>query len=211
MLRLIVLAAAFLIGGCAERQFDHPLVLESYERHRMHVSALDEWQIRSRISIREGSKGEIARLYWRRNGEAHSMDISGGFGSQRIRIQQSPSGAVLENSKGEILAGGSIREVLAENTGWILPFAEMMSWIVGLPHPEIESENKWNKDGHIRSIKQSDWTVLLSGYKEFNEYVLPTRVRIFTENPSLSLLNPARGGPDGDTEIRLVISSWGIN
>ncbi len=211
MLRLTVLAVALFIGGCAERQFDRPIALESYEQHRNHVSGLDQWEIRSRISIREGSKGEIARLYWRRSGRTHAMEISGGLGSRRIRIQQSPSGAVLENSKGEILVGGSIREVLAENTGWILPFAEMMSWIVGLPHPEVDSQSKWNKDSQIRSIKQSDWTVLLSSYKEFNDYVLPTRVRIFTENPSLSLLDPARGSPDGDTEIRLVISSWGVN
>ncbi len=211
MIRLTVLAVAFLIGGCAEHQFDRPIVYESYEQHSTHVAGLDHWEIRSRISIREGSKAEIARFYWQRLGEAHTMEIFGGFGSKRIRIQQSPSGAVLENSEGGKFVGRSIREVLAENTGWVLPVAEMMSWIVGLPYPEIDSENKWNENGHISSIKQSDWTVLLSRYKEFDDYVLPTRVRIFTENPSLSLLDPDRSSPDGDTEIRLVISSWGVN
>ncbi len=205
MFRLAVLAISVFVAGCAGPRYLDDL-------SEQFTNALVHWEIRGRISFREGSKGEIARINWQRKAENHSMEIYGGFGSRRIRIQQDSNGAVFENTEGEKIVGSSVQEVLLSKTGWNLPIEELMYWVVGLPYPEpgTDAITKNYNNGRVKSIHQSDWTVLLSRYREFDGYELPTRVRIIVKNPAVSILDSNQDEPNGETEIRLAITSWGI-
>ena len=204
MLRPIVLAISIVVSGCSTiYTVKQPADFSIYEIHARSVASVDQWEIKGRISVRRGTKGEIGRLFWKRNGDAHRMELYGSFGSRRIRILQDSEGAVLKDTKGKTVVGASIKEVLEERTGWILPVNELFDWVAGRPYTGSPSVMTWDIDGRLVMLDQAGWTVEFSEYQEFDSFALPTQFRITA--------NHVNADPDSQaSEIRLAISDWGV-
>ena len=209
MIRLIILLASILISGCStlntvERSFD----VSVYENHTKQLDALVRWEIKGNISIRSGNRGGIGKLYWKRDGENHRLEVYGNVGSNRIRVFQDPQGATLENSEGQRLVGRNANDVLEQQTGMNLPVDELITWIVGKSHEGLPSIIRWDTQGHPISIHQSGWLIRYSKYQNVETYSLPTRVRIVSSTKSNE---PAKRSLDrSGTEIKLAISDWGL-
>ena len=204
MLRPFVLAISIVVSGCSTiYTVKQPADFSIYEIHARSVASVDQWEIKGRISVRRGTKGEIGRLFWKRNGDAHRMELYGSFGSRRIRILQDSEGAVLKDTKGKTVVGASIKEVLEERTGWILPVNELFDWVAGRPYTGSPSVMTWDIDGRLVMLDQAGWTVEFSEYQEFDSFALPTQFRITA--------NHVNADPDSQaSEIRLAISDWGV-
>lgn len=181
--------------------------LELYRDHAARVSTLENWDIRGKISVRAGSKGEIGRMIWTRNGNAHQLELYGNFGSRRIRMVQDSNSAMLEDSQGRKIVGSTIQSVLAEHTEQELPIDALAYWVAGLIYPEASSVNVWDTEGRLISIQQSGWSVHFSKYRFFGDYELPTKLNIV----SLTNTKPTEEADDRIVdEIRIIISEWGV-
>ncbi len=204
MLRPIVLAISIAVSGCSTIDtVKQSTDFSVYENHARSVASVDQWEIRGRISVRRGTKGEIGRLFWKRDGDAHKFELYGSFGSHRIRILQNSEGAVLKDTKGKTVVGASIKEVLEERTGWMLPVHELFDWVAGRPYSGSPSVKTWDIDGRLIILDQADWTVVFSNYQEFDSFALPTQFRITANHLNAESDSQA-------SEIRLVISDWGV-
>ena len=204
MLRPIILAISIVVSGCSTTDtVKQPTDFSIYENHARSVASVDQWEIKGRISVRRGTKGEIGRLFWKRDGDAHKMELYGSFGSRRIRILQDSEGAVLKDTEGKTVVGASIKEVLEERTGWMLPVHELFDWVVGRPYSGSPSVKTWDIDGRLIILDQAGWTVVFSNYQEFDSFALPTRFRITANHVNADSDSQA-------SEIRLAISDWGV-
>ncbi len=204
MLRPIVLAISIVVSGCSTIDtVKQSTDFSVYESHARSVASVDQWEIKGRISVRRGTKGEIGRLFWKRDGDAHKLELYGSFGSRRIRILQDSEGAVLKDTNGKTVVGASIKEVLEERTGWMLPVHELFDWVTGRPYTGSPSVKTWNNDGRLVILDQAGWTVVFSEYQEFDSFALPTQFRITANHVYADSDSQA-------SEIRLAISDWGI-
>ena len=209
MIRLGVLIASLLIGSCSTiNTFERSLDESLYHSHTKQLDGLARWEIKGNISIRSGDKGGIGKLYWKRDGETHRLEMYGNFGSKRIRVFQDSQGATLESSEGEKLTGRNADDVIERHTGIDLPLDELITWIVGKSYEGFPSEVSWNTQGQPISIRQSGWLIRYSKYRAIETYSLPTRYRIVSlaksSEPSKRDIQRSK------TEIKLAISDWGL-
>ena len=181
--------------------------LDVYRKHATSVSTIDRWDIRGKISVRAGSKGEIGRILWTRDGDSHHLELYGNFGSRRIRMIQDSDSAVLDDTQGRKIIGSTIQDVLKERTEQALPIDALIYWVTGAIYPKASSVNVWDTEGKLISIQQSGWSVRFSNYKKFGDYELPTRLKIV----ALAEATPADESDDQTVdEIRIIISEWGM-
>ncbi|MDE0310395.1 MAG: lipoprotein insertase outer membrane protein LolB [Acidiferrobacterales bacterium] len=203
---IISLALVFMTGCATVETAIESVDLDVYRSHAATVSTIDHWNLRGRISIRAGSKGEIGRLLWVRNGDAHQLEIYGNFGSRRIRIIQDSDGVVLEDTQGRRIIGSNMQAVLEQRTGQSLPVEALIYWLVGAIDPKFGSVNVWDVEGRLISVQQAGWTVSFSKYRDAGGYQLPTRLNLVQDAQTLT----SDESGEKIEEIRIVISDWGI-
>ncbi len=208
MVRALILSLLLVFAtGCTTIETAIESVdLDVYRAHAETLSSVDRWNLRGRISVRAGSKGEIGRILWVRNGDAHQLELYGNFGSRRIRIVQDSDGVLLEDTQGKKIIGSSIQAVLEQRTGQSLPVESLTYWLVGAIDPNFASVNVWDVEGRLISIQQAGWTVEFSKYRGVGSNQLPTRLNIVADTDTAT----AQESDEKIEEIRIVISDWGI-
>lgn len=212
MIVRVVLAIAIILGGCSTQQktiqsFDRDIV----DGHIRHLSLIANWQIKGRLSVKTEQGGQIGRLHWNREGGSHRIDIYGSLSSGHVRIRSEPNQAVLLDSDGAEIVGGSAREVLDQYIGWPFPVEELENWIIGKPYPRASYTMEWDSAGRIMSIQQAGWRVALSRYGQFGDYQLPTHLRLSATEEAKRDMSQERPEQPQPSQVRLVISHWTVN
>ncbi len=174
------------------------------EYHLAQIQPIEKWLIKGRMSVRSEDGGNISSFVWQRTGSDHRIEMSGSFGSGRVRVVHTSNQTLLEDSKGREVLGNSIGEVLSKYTDLQLPINELESWVVGKPHPGSSAEYRWDQEGRLVHLAQSGWKVSYSRYGEFGGYALPTKCRLTFD------AIVADGVQTSALEIRLVIRDWGV-
>lgn len=211
MIVRVVLAIAFILGGCSTQQ----KIIQSFDRdvldsHTRSLTSIEHWKIRGRLSVKTDKGGQIGRLHWSRDKSNHQIDIYGSLSSGHVRILSNPKETVLLDSEGEEIVGNSMREVLNAYVGWRFPAEELVSWIVGKAYPRASSSLEWDTNGRITSMEQAGWRVALSRYDQFGDYQLPTRFRLSATEELQRAISQERPDQAQPSEIRLVISNWSV-
>ena len=212
MIVRVVLAIAILLGGCSTQQ----KIIQSFDRdivdnHVRHLTSIENWKISGRLSVKTEKGGQIGRLHWNRNSSHHRIDIYGSLSSGHMRILSKPNEVVLLDSEGAQIVGGSVREVLDEYIGWQFPAEELESWVIGKPYPRASYTMEWDTSGRIMFIEQAGWRVKLSRYDQFNDYQLPTHLRLSATEEVQREISQEQPHQSQPSEIRLVISHWTVN
>ena len=203
---ILLLLAVFATGCTTIETAIESINLDVYQEHAASVSTIDHWNLRGKISVRAGSKGEIGRILWIRDGDSHQLELYGNFGSRRIRLIQDSDSVVLEDTQGRKITGSSMQAVLEQRTGQSLPVESLTYWIVGAIDPDYMSVNVWDVEGRLISIQQAGWTVNFSKYGNVGGYKLPTRFDMVAD----AELVVSEESDQNIEEIRIVISNWGI-
>ena len=114
MIRALILSllAVFATGCTTIETAIESIDLDVYREHAASVSTIDHWNLRGKISVRAGSKGEIGRILWIRDGDSHQLELYGNFGSRRIRLIQDSGSVVLEDTQGRKITGSSMQACL---------------------------------------------------------------------------------------------------
>ena len=203
--KLLLTLLLVALAGCTTIETAIESVdLDAYYQHAENVASIDEWRILGKMSVRSGSRGEIGRFLWTREGDSNHLEFYGNFGSRRIRIIQDPEMAVLEDTQGRKIVGSSIEAVLEQRTGQTLPINSLMYWIVGMIDPNASSVNVWDVEGRLISIEQSGWTVKFSKYRGVASYQLPTRLDLIADDAAA----PTDESGRKIEEVRVVVSDW---
>ncbi len=178
---------------------------ESLRRHsalwparQQALVGLQSWRLQGRLALKSEDEGIQLGLRWQRQGRRHRIHLSGPLGSGQARLELNEAGAVLWDGKGQRYEGESGQALLYRVTGWLLPVDALVFWVRGLPWPDLPNRARWDAQGRLRELMQDDWNVSYQKYQRFQQYELPTSVRILRQ-------------ADDDAaalEVRLVVDQW---
>lgn len=184
-----------LLAGCTTPTSRAPAQLD-WQQHRARLQQLTHWNASGKLALRTAERSEAAALWWQQQGRETRLRLSGPMGLNTATIYS--DGQQLEIRQGDKLHiwDVSTPEAAAANTGWDLPLHTLPYWLKGLPSPQspiqsLEIDPALNLP---RTLRQDDWEIHYEHYSQFEDLMLPTRLRIRR----------------GDTSVRLIISNWQV-
>jgi len=161
---------------------------------------IQHWELRGRLAVRADERGGQVSVLWRRDGERHSIRLSGPLGRGVLHLTQDESGAQLQDAEQQVLRAASGEELLFRYTGWRLPVANLNYWVRGLPAPDVAAVTELDDLGRLKTLHQQAWQVHYEEYARVEGNELPSRLRL------TSAANVGSGQPAMD--VRLVIERW---
>lgn len=159
----------------------------NWVEHVRALTLMNEWHIKGKVGIKQGSEGGSAYLDWIQSDDSFYITLSGPLGQGTTIISGNNSGAKLESSDGSFIAE-TPEELLYEHTGWHLPISNLLYWIRGLPEPRVHSETIFNDNGLISSLTQNGWTLHFDRYRVALGEPLPHKVKILSDDLKVTLL-----------------------
>lgn len=177
-----------ILAGCAELP-KQPETELGWRDRSAQLTTLSRWNASGKLAIRTENQSESANLEWAQANNISRIHLSGPMGigataieSDRKQLQISRNG---ETRHYDIATAGA-------DMGWDLPLQALPYWILGLPSPQNSIQGELIENGLLRQVKQLGWTVTYQSYGQFDQYTLPTRMKI----------------ERGDTHARLIIRNW---
>lgn len=180
------LLAASLLTGCAllempeEAGVEDPGQVRLWEEHRRSVADLDDWGLRGRFGLQWDDGQVQGRLQWRQTGADFELRLSGPFGLNPVHVNGNLQTGQATLYDGEESIQGEIEEVMRDRLGFVLPLAELVNLVRGIP---ISDSSEVVLDGKARAtrILQGGWKIDYRDYSCCEEPTLPGRVRFAQE------------------------------
>jgi outer membrane lipoprotein LolB len=183
----------FLVAGCATTRQGISLPdISTWEARSTVLGNLREWEFIGRIAVKASDEGFNGKFNWTQNDDAFNATVGGPLGIGTVRIEGDGRSVVLTDKDGVQTALRDAEAELRYRYGWTIPVASLRYWALGIPDPSMVAETEFDGDGRLARLRQSDWVVEISRYREGGGQPMP---RI------LSVTND-------DTRVRMVIDKW---
>lgn len=192
---------ALLISACTTTQkIETPLsdnIPNNWVQQKQTLDAIKHWSITGKLGVRSPKSSESAVInQWEQHNNLFSINLSSAFlGLGATQIEGSPSEIILQQSGETPLYSDEPERLIWEQTGWVLPLANLPFWIKGMPAPHSENHLKFNQLGQLSHITQDDWQISYSRYQKSDQVQLPAKIKLQQD----------------DILITLIIKSWQIH
>lgn len=196
MRSLALLSFILLIAGCAAPMPVPPADPEAtWQSRQQDLATVNDWRLNGRLAITRGSEAWHLKVNWRQKPEGYEIFLSGPFGAG-VKLVGNPQGVVLHDSEQHAYSAEEPELLLYTHTGVFMPVTGLRYWILGLPDPDKNHTNQTRLDayGRLAELQQRDWTVRFRDYVAVEQYQLPERLFIQSE----------------DIEVRLVVDDWQV-
>ena len=201
MKRLVIVAAALLLSGCAmhpPRASLPPLATSPQAHQRQREAALATqagWSLQGRVALSNGRDGGSGRIDWRQQGGHYDVSLSAPVTRQSWRISGDATHARLEGIDGGPLEGDDPQALLQATTRWQIPVTALARWVRGLPADETHGPAAlaFGPDGRLATLEQAGWTVRYTAWTSGMGVELPQRLE----------------ATQGDARVRLLVDAWG--
>lgn len=191
LVRLFALGL-LVLSGCAGQSQQVPGE-ESWQAREAQLARLDHWTASGKIALRTAEQAESASLLWQQMGEATHLRLSGPLGVSATTVDS--DGHQLEVRQGDDYSRWNLDDPnLAQPGGWDLPLRSMHYWLKGIPDPDLAVESlQLDEPGQLpQLLQQQGWTVEYQQFSRFDDYRLPTKLRVFR----------------GETQARILLRNW---
>jgi len=158
------------------------------------IAALSAWSLSGRVAVSNGKDGGSGRIEWKQAGERYDVSLSAPVTRQSWRVTGGQGEAVLEGLQGGPRTGPDAGELVFEATRWRIPVEALADWLTGTAHSD--GRLHYGADGRVDRIDESGWVVLYSDWRrpEGATVELPGRIE----------------ATQGDSRVRLVVDTWGL-
>jgi len=191
--RACFLISLLLFAGCVTPRHGVPLPdLGGWETRTEVLGSLRHWEFKGRIAVKAGDEGFNGKLRWKQNAEEFRATVSGPLGIGTVRIEGDGRSASLTDNDGVRTELGDVESELQYRYGWTIPVASLRYWALGIPDPTIPAETEFGDDGQLASMRQANWQVDFTQYREGGGQLLPRRLNAVND----------------DVRVRLVIDNW---
>lgn len=168
VLRVAALSAVLLLAACATQ----PLVINdpTWQRHEASIAALDAWELRGRLVVRQDGNSDTVNINWRQQGDTFDLRLFGSLGLGAVRVFGTPNAVTVEKSGEAPVTLPSLAAVTQEYFGYEFPTAELLYWVRGLPAPRA-GRNTLDDNGMLATLMQKDatgldWNLTFDRYME---------------------------------------------
>ena len=187
-----ILALIALIAACAAPRSIELPELGDWESRRAILTGVDEWEFAGRIGVRAGDEGFNGQLWWRQDGVVYRARISGPLGVGTVFLNGDQRELTLTDNDGGVTELHDAEADIRRMYGWTIPVRSLRYWALGIPDPAIPAETEFGGDGRLAKMKQADWQVDFTQYREGGGQLLPRRLNAVND----------------DVRVRLVIDNW---
>ena len=182
-----------ILAGCAG-QSTREATSVNWKQHSSTLQGFHHWTANGKLALRTDERAESATIVWQQQGQNSELQLSGPLGLGATTIHS--DGQQLQINKGNEVTTVDIStpNATARNTGWNLPLQALPYWLKGMPSPDFELQLfELDPDNDLlRNLRQDNWDINYEQYQQFDELMLPTRLRIH----------------NGSTSARMIIRHW---
>lgn len=182
-----------LLAGCTGLAQREPSSA-GWKSHSGQLAALQHWTANGKLALRTAEASESASLVWQQNNQDTHLQLSGPLGMGATTIDSDGQRLDIQRGDEHMTLDISTADAILLNTGWDLPLSALAYWLKGLPAPntdiqwiEVSTETQL-----LQSLQQDDWEIRFDKYRQFQGYILPTKLQI----------------QRGTTRVKLFISQW---
>jgi len=185
--------ALFGLSGCATAPRVSAMPQFDWPERQQQLAQLQHWSFSGRLAIKDANNESwSASLRWKQDGDSYDIQLSGAFGQGAARLFGHDGYAVIEMAEHSALTADSAEALMQQQLGWFMPVRGLKYWLLGMPEPDLISQQVFNNVGRLESLQQSGWQVSYRDYLDVDGLELPRKLEL--ENPRL--------------RARLVIDSW---
>ena len=146
------------------------------------------------MAVRTANASESASLVWQQDNQNTYVQLSGPLGIGATTIYSDGLELEMHQGNDHTTIDISDPDAMISNTGWDLPLHALSYWLKGIPSPDstVQRLELDPKTELLQSLWQNDWEVRYDQYEQFEEFTLPTRLKI----------------QRGATRAKVIISNW---
>lgn len=190
--RLLVVALAFGLGGCASMRDAGQADQAAWAARRAALEPLDQYQLDGRISLAAGREGWSGTLAWVQAGATLDFQFKGPFGIGGLSIRGDAEALEVRTHKGERFTVTDPERDFTARLGWSIPIQAMRYWLLGVPAPDGVAEVTVDARGRASRLVQHGWTVDYEEYLAAGGETLPKRFVITR----------------GEVKIKVLVDRW---
>lgn len=171
------------------------------------LADIDGWEVKGKLAVKTHKRGGQANMLWKRDGEAHNINLYGPLGGGRVVLTRDAGGATLRDNKKRVYQADTAEELLYRVAGWQVPFRAMRYWVLGLPDPGEEYEQSVDDWGRLQTLRQAGWQVEFVEYRDFQGRVLPRKFHMTALPDARHIVNDQYEEND-QVRVRVIIKRW---
>lgn len=191
-LNLVLLLLAVVISGCVAPGGLELPELADWDSRQEILAGVDEWEFAGRIGVSAGDEGFNGQLWWRQDGIVFRARIGGPLGVGTVFINGDRREVTVTDSDGVVTELNDAEVELRQLYGWTIPVTSLRYWALGIPDPASPAETEFNDDGLLSKLRQENWQVDITQYREGGGQLMPRRLTAVND----------------DVKVRLVIDNW---
>lgn len=149
--RVVIVVSALLFAGCAALPTSAP------ETALLSRSALDDFIIEGRFSLRQDEQNHSGRLRWKHAGGSDEVLLSSPFGQGVAEIVADARRATLTTNDGKTYVAADTESLTEQVLGYRLPLSLLADWVRGRLAPESVAQR--DTFGRPASMRHEDWRV----------------------------------------------------
>ena len=181
------------LSGCATtRQGTSLPDISNWELRQEVLGGLREWQFKGRIAVKAGDEGFDGKFNWSQKDDTFSATVGGPLGIGMVRIEGDDRSIVLTDKDGSETVLVDAELEFYYRYGWTIPIASLRYWALGIPDPRTPAETQIDERGRLVQLRQNDWVVEISRYREEAGQDMPRNLTATNTN----------------TRVRMVIDKW---
>lgn len=181
------------LSGCATtRQGTSLPDISNWELRQEVLGGLREWQFKGRIAVKAGDEGFDGKFNWSQKDDAFTATVGGPLGIGMVRIEGDDRSIVLTEKDGAETVLVDAELELYYRYGWTIPITSLRYWALGIPDPRTPAETQIDERGRLVQLRQNDWVVEISRYREEAGQEMPRNLTATNTN----------------TRVRMVIDKW---
>lgn len=198
-MRKLFLLALLFVSGCttfSSTPTTSPSEFVQWEAHKAHLSALNHWQMDSRIFIQAKKEGFSSSVRWLQHDESYQLRFSAPFGQGQYILNGQPDKVSILLPDNSEQTAKDPESLMQKALGFKLPVSGLGYWLRGLPYPvDPERDLILDSNERLSKLKQAGWEISISKYVHKDGYYLPTK--LIMENRHL--------------KIKMAVKQWDVS
>ena len=166
--------------------FHSPSEFEQWEAHKAHLSALNQWQMDSRIFIQTKDDGFSSTIRWIQEGSSYQLRFSAPFNQGIYHMTGNPETVSILLPDNTEQSAKDPETLMKKALGFKLPVSGLSYWLRGLPYPDDPDRDIiLDSNERLSKLEQAGWDIKISKYIHKDGYYLPTKLTM--ENKHLKM------------------------
>lgn len=198
ILRALVAVLVVALSACVSLPEVSAPVNDSMAQRIAKLSVLDDWSMQGRIAVKQPGGSGQGKILWEQTGETTDIGLAGPLGAGAINIHWVPDELTMVGADLDVrhryIGEDAAEQFLAEQLGWQFPAASVRYWLLGIPNPGYQFEQKFDDAGKLTSISQLGWRVEYQRFAQVDEHLLPSKLGI----------------QNTEVRLRLIVDRWSL-